>query len=192
MTDQLRHNAGKLKLSYWLGTQAYLVQPSDDGMYIDRGAAQCLEFDLASFVRGETRSGDLVAALKGMLGDDMVGEYFTRSCMFGEQKYCRGGFMLGAPISQYCDSAARHLKALRTSGAEYTETYTKDGVEHTAVLNHWEGVCWNIVMIFEVMTSAPQRDDRLFHLGGFTGYTGDKQYPAPTVPAYPLRYGVDW
>lgn len=166
-----RYNAGKLKLGYWLSMEAWDIEPGDTGYEtVGRGSAEKdLETALAQFATDHIDATCLVDALKQLLGDDQVGEYFTRACEYGEKKYWRGGFMFGAPISQYIDSAARHLKALRTTGAEYEETYTKDGIEHTAQLNHWEGACWNIVMIYEVMYHAPQRDDRLFHKGDYSG-----------------------
>jgi len=170
MADQVRYNAGKLKLGYWLGTRAFFLRPSEDSMDLsEMTEAECIEADLALFTVGDVTERDLVEGLKEILGDDRVGQHFVAACEYGEKKYWRGGFVVGAPISQYIDSAARHLKALRTSGVEYEETYTKDGETFTVKLNHWDGVCWNIVMIYEVMYHAPERDDRLFKMGDYSG-----------------------
>lgn len=177
MANQVRYNADKLKLSYWLGTRASAFVCSN---YIEIGTdasrAAPLERVLRLFIRGDDNEYLLLDALMECAGGrDTVAEHFTRACMYGEHKYFRGGFMIGAPISHYCDSAARHLKALRNEGPVYIESYTpksENGEQVatvTCTLNHWEGVCWNVVMIFEVMNAAPQRDDRLFHKGDYSG-----------------------
>lgn len=207
MPDQLRYNTGKLQLSYWLSTEASTFIYSGDSWDDDASPfalnetdkALRLEHSLGVFARGEDNEFLLLDETMECFGSrDALGEAFTRACMMGAAKYERGNYMLGAPISQYLDCAARHLKAIRLTGAWYTETFTdKNGVEVTQQLNHWDNVAWNHVMIFEVMDKAPSRDDRLFHCGDYAGNKPavvripqdlcdaiDNALGEPTVPAF--------
>lgn len=174
MADAERKNAGKPKLSYWLSMQAstfiYSGDTWDDGFVTETDRALDLEKSLGIFTRGHDNEYLLLDELMACVGGrDRCGAHFTAACEFGAGKYKRDGFMLGFPISTLIDAAARHLKAIRTTGADYEESYVVDGETVTVQCNHWDNVCWNIVMIYEHMYYAPERDDRLFHFGDYSG-----------------------
>lgn len=169
MADAMRKNEGKPQLGYYLSTAAYDVEPSEEfgGGETDE---QLIGAGLSLFARGEIEAIQLIAGLKAIFGESVVAHFFTQACMGGAEKYVRGNYMKGAPISQYIDCAARHLYAIKYGDAEYTETFTNlKGEKVTRTFSHWHNLVWNLVLIYEVMYYAPERDDRLFHMGNFTG-----------------------
>lgn len=169
MADAMRKNEGKPQLGYYLSTAAYDVEPSEE-FGGDETDEQLIEAGLSLFARGEIVAIQLIAGLKAILGESVTAHFFTQACMGGAEKYVRGNYMKGAPISQYIDCAARHLDAIKYGDAEYTETFTNlKGEKVTRTFNHWHNLVWNLVLIYEVMYYAPERDDRLFHMGDFTG-----------------------
>lgn len=164
MADQMRFNGDKPKLSYWLSTQAaatYSLGPPEVNM-IDMNLCD-LDGALGNFCRGETHGGNLLVAVVEYVWNvgESVPVLYSNVCAFGESKYARGNFRKGAPVSQYIDSAARHLKAMQ----EGQDTDPESGHRHIA------HVLWNVVQVFEIMNTDAKstRDDRLFHHGDMSG-----------------------
>lgn len=73
---------------------------------------------------------------------------FTRVCDYGEIKYSRGNYRRGAPITEYLDSALRHLQALSNG-----EPFDPESEQPHGVLAVWN--------IWQALDQPHFRDDRL-------------------------------
>lgn len=69
-------------------------------------------------------------------------------CAYGETKYSRGNYRLGAPVTEYLDSALRHLRSARNGQRIDDES----GCLHLAL------AVWNI---WQALDQPSFRDDRL-------------------------------
>lgn len=76
---------------------------------------------------------------------------FAQVCQYGGQKYDRGNYLKGAPLSQYMDCALRHLVAWN-NGEE------KDPESECDHLAHF---VWNALCLYEMAKTQPERDDRI-------------------------------
>lgn len=75
-------------------------------------------------------------------------EAYSAVCEYGEGKYARGNFRKGAPITQYLDSALRHLLS-RLRGERFDPESGKPHAGHAL---------WNVI---QAMEQPSFRDDRL-------------------------------
>jgi hypothetical protein len=177
VTEQIRYNAGKTRLSYFFASRTALERFLD--LYVndwDYG-----EPTLHSALRNISQ---FLAAGAGDLGwsylTDAASELLYESeclvnpnptikldggpeflcsclgglnayvdvCIYGESKYARGNFRMGAPITSYLDSALRHLRA-----AIDGETYDVESSEPHAAMALWN--------VWQALDQPPFRDDRL-------------------------------
>ncbi len=175
MTDQLRYNTNKPKLTYVFSSHNALAKVA---MYAVRdlprepGPFSCVLEDLADYLGREDDLG-LIDALFGVVRhlENQLGgfgsepqewmnstfyfvshrkafEEFCKVCVYGETKYERGNFRKGAPITQYLDCALRHGLAF-VSG---TRDDNESGCHHLAHM------FWNI---WQALDMPAHRDDRL-------------------------------
>ena len=70
---------------------------------------------------------------------------------YGEQKYERGNYLKGAPLSQYVDCMMRHLGAW----------WNGEDNDSESRLPHLSHFAWNALCLVEMSITQPQRDDRL-------------------------------
>lgn len=175
MTDQLRYNTGKPKLTYIFSAHVAFDKVSE---YATTDLTSEVEpfsevlRDLADFL-GRADDLSLVDALFGCVRhlDRQLGglstepkewmnatfffvshvkafEEFCKVCEYGERKYNRGNYRKGAPISQYLDCALRHGVAFVNGTALDKES----GCHHLAHM------FWNLWMALDM---PEHRDDRL-------------------------------
>ena len=145
MSEQLRFNTGKVQWHYWLSTVASTWNIESE--VLDRDT--CLDA-LSRFARGVYPPEALLHAVFTSVPD--APRLYCLACMKGAEKYERGNFRLGAPVSQFVDSAARHILA-------------PEEIDPESNLPHIAHFVWNVVQIYENMFYNPSRDDRLFHCG---------------------------
>lgn len=69
-------------------------------------------------------------------------------CVYGEGKYSRGNYRLGAPITTYLDSALRHLGALVDG-----QDFDPESKEHHGALAMWN--------LWQALDQPADRDDRM-------------------------------
>lgn len=195
MTDQLRFNNGKPKLSYIFSShRAYLAcwwLEKDDQFYVDTEIDAIVE-NLARFLgREDTTLSNLASAalstlvlLEARLNPAFV--YDFEQCLwrqvpnalkavcavyaFGERKYDRGNYRKGAPVSTYIDSALRHLLALEERDVE-------------SKLPHLAHAFWNIWIALD---QPSWRDDRLPPVQEAPA-TPEESSPSDQLPSEPLQ-----
>lgn len=149
MADQLRHNQGKVRWSYWFSQTdkpEQILAGANDPEIKEIGLYCCL------YLNGQ--DGALLAALSTLAtklgGASAVAQGFCEVCVYGEGKYKRGNYRLGTSVCHYMDSALRHLLSMRDDfGALDTESGQA----------HWKHLAWNLCMIREQPLAT--RDDRL-------------------------------
>lgn len=76
---------------------------------------------------------------------------FSRVCMRGAEKYERGNYLRGAPLSQYEDCLLRHLTAWQNG----------EDIDPESECNHLGHVLWNALALLEMAITQPERDDRI-------------------------------
>ena len=187
MENQLRHNEGKARLSYFFANRRALHRLASyyetDRMeyaieefrgrydFLLSGILGNLAVYLASGPRGTIRplayafldtllllEYDREGSLDHLAVDrEVVGllctarsalDDYCAVCIQGETKYPRGNYRLGAPITDYCDCALRHLKSYGAGGRIDLES----GQPHLAHL------LWNL---WQALDQPTERDNRL-------------------------------
>lgn len=73
---------------------------------------------------------------------------YCRVCVYGEAKYSRGNYRLGAPVTEYLDSALRHLRSILNG-----EMYDRE-----SSLLHAGFLMWNL---WQALDQPGRRDNRL-------------------------------
>lgn len=171
MSDQMRFNAGKAELSYWLSTRMCLhIRETQElelsecaNPYEAEHADMCLT-GLSAWLLGEIDHHEYAAQfMESFIAVGLhVAEQYSAVCMRGAKKYARGNFRKGQTVTHYADSMARHLYAV--SAGELVDPETE--------CPHFAHALWNWVQIFEIMDQpevAALRDDRLLHHGNLSG-----------------------
>jgi hypothetical protein len=178
--DQLRYNTGKPQLSYLYANHRALaaIDFSGEPTY----AAACT--DLMYFTAGGPRFylrravGSWIRAMNIELAapaddgsEDFIENYsfgftlnlpevvdaFLHVCVTGARKYLRGNYRQGAGLSNYIDSAWRHIHRM-----DFGEVYDPDSQPYLAEGElptlHSAHVLWNLIMCLD---QPDRRDDRL-------------------------------
>lgn len=193
MTQQLRYNTGKPKLTYLFCAGRAMNalsefcdedhdltgSPLDEAMreivrFLDGGgkwhlanAAIQIGCAIEKEVTGDEPYLEEMSAFEALAAMPNALEAFCATCDYGEGKYARGNFRKGAPVTQYLDSALRHILA-RMRGE------TADPESNCRHLGH---ALWNVV---EALDQPEERDDRLPQV----------HVPAPT-PANDVKFDAD-
>jgi hypothetical protein len=89
-----------------------------------------------------------VSGFVGLLLHEEAWDAYCAVCVRGAEKYARGNYRKGAPVTQYLDSACRHLMKRLTGERIDSET----GCQHLA------HALWNV---FQALDQPAWRDDRL-------------------------------
>lgn len=105
-----------------------------------------LEFDINGSVEGVVFDGRTIEETLASAPDALAA--FCAVCEYGEAKYLRGNFRKGAPITQYLDSALRHINA-RLRGEILDPESGKPHLAHAL---------WNV---WTALDQPDSRDDRL-------------------------------
>lgn len=141
MTEAMRANSGKPKLSYLLSFKDGIAQllPTDGWYGISR------------WYRGDgTLLADPVRLLLAGLPDDWP-DQMARVCDFGAQKYARGNYLLGRAWSDTCDSLLRHALAERNGEEKDAESG----------IFHYGHIAWNLLYLLHCVETGIGTDDRL-------------------------------
>jgi hypothetical protein len=167
VTDQLRHNADKSQLSYFY---------SIPGSLIDCPSLQPIVTAITTYLSRNTDSYDsIIAEVEQCIRQSDSTEpsvAYSRVATYGERKYSRGNFILGAPVCSYLDSALRHLEAL-AAGDKYDAESTEPHIYH---------VYWNVI---EASTQPRHRDNRLPKRPEYDEHLGH----GPSTDEVPVGYG---
>lgn len=175
MTDQIRYNAGKPRLSYFFVSDRALCRFLDfyvDDWEMERPSTSSALVHVSQFLGAGNGGWRYLADAAAELLYEMetltnpaptivlaTGAEFLCSCLgalnayvdvclYGESKYARGNFRLGAPVTSYLDSALRHLRA-----AVDDETYDVESEQPHAAMALWN--------VWQALDQPDWRDDRL-------------------------------
>lgn len=150
MTDQLRDNTHKPRMSY------ALTSPALTNLLLDNCPDTLAEVTSAvhSFLCGTVDGPMMIAAIGRACSRNgrTPFEAFAAACEMGERKYARGNYLRGSTVCSHADSLGRHLIAMRHNQANDPESG----------LSHMDHIVWNAVRMAEVV-HQPGRDDRLFY-----------------------------
>lgn len=143
MADQLRYNAGKPDHCY-LATSRTGIQVLKAHAHFNMHVV--LE-EIYHYLAGHTDSlYEAVTKLNDLSIE--LPEHFATVCAYGEKKYSRGNYLLGAPVCLYLACALRHLLAWSPESPNDSESGC----------NHLGHALWNLVMAND---QPAHRDNRL-------------------------------
>lgn len=166
MKDQIRHDSGKTQWHYIFSNVRALMRTHACWTWSLRSDLS-VEMLLSHYLAGGSDGWLVIAFVQVMttLNDDAVklnldsiesflasvpyaARALTKTYLYGNEKYTRGNFKLGAPVCSYIDAAYRHLLAIRSG--ELSDQESK--------LPHLAHVAWNI---WQTLDQSVERDNRL-------------------------------